>query len=104
MKLRPVASSSGHAGTAPAAMAVEEEEASMSSSAPPSWSRLTHVYLFILQHRLHLLIPMLQVLFARCPGLVVMSAFAMPEPNVPDRTFTDSSGMFIFKVYTKAPV
>lgn len=80
----------------------QDASAATTTAAPqPSLLRITHIYLFILQHRLHLLVPTLRDYLAVYPGLVIMSAFAMPDEYVPDRTFTDSSGMFHFRTYTK---
>lgn len=59
----------------------------------------THIYLFILQHRLHLIVPTLQRLQQQHPGLIIMSAFNMPPPNAAQEIFTDSTGMFNFGIY-----
>jgi SAM-dependent methyltransferase len=58
----------------------------------------THVYVYILMHMLHLLIPTLQRFQDRNPAVTIMTAFAFPAPNVPSEV-PAFDGALQYKIY-----
>lgn len=67
--------------------------------------RPTHIYLYILPHCLHLLVPALQQLWERNHDVVIISAFALPPPNVPTEVFeAPSCNTLSFKIYHGRPM
>ena len=69
----------------------------------------THIYLFILQHRLHLIVPCLQRYFEINPEVVIVSAFDLPFPTeadervVPTRVHNFQKAIKIYRGRPRTP-